>query len=337
MIITRTPFRISFFGGGTDIPGFFSEEGGQVLSTAIDKYCYVTARHLPPFFGHSIRLAYSRLETCDSVEKIQHPLIRTALQDFHRDQVEIHYDADLPGNSGLGSSSAFGVGLASCLTAMEGRLASKRELAERVINWERNVLKEAGGYQDQIAAAYGGMNHIQFFGENNFSVHPYPLTRGLREGMLHRMILCCIPKQRLSANVSVAREVSKEGVRENLRFIRDSVNEGLACMQSGDLDGFGRLLHETWLRKRSFSHVTDQDIDDTYNRAVAAGALGGKLLGAGGGGFMLLWCRDDNRAKVIESLSPLLVVPIDFDFTGNQIIYYNDSLSSRISKDDTSV
>ncbi|MBV5341180.1 MAG: kinase [Deltaproteobacteria bacterium] len=326
MIITRTPFRISFFGGGSDIPAFFREEGGQVLSTSIDKYCYVTVRHLPPFFSHSIRLAYSRLETCDSFDKIQHPLIRVALQDFNREQIEIHYDADLPGNSGLGSSSSFGVGLANCLTAMDGLLASRKELAERVIHWERNILNEAGGYQDQIAAAYGGLNHIRFSGESDFSVSPYPLTKNLRSAMLGRMILCYIPKSRLSDSVSVAREIDKKTVRENLKYIRDAVDEGLSLLQSGDLDNFGSLLHENWLRKRAFSHVTDQDIDDVYNRALNSGAIGGKLLGAGGGGFMLIWCKDDNRDEVIKALAPLLVVPFDFDYNGTQIIYFSDSI-----------
>ncbi len=326
MIITRTPFRISFFGGGTDIPGYFREEGGQVLSTTIDKYCYVTARKLPPFFSHSVRLAYSRMETCSSLDEIQHPLIRVALQEFKRNCIEVHYDADLPANSGLGSSSSFGVGLASCLTAMDGRTASKKELAERVINWERNVLDEAGGYQDQIAAAYGGMNHIRFFGNSEFAVHPYPLTRALREAMRERMVLCYVPKQRLSAGVSVARDVNKAVIRENLRFIGASVEEGLKLLHSPDLDGFGRLLHETWLRKRAFSGVTDDDINGAYDRGMAAGALGGKLLGAGGGGFMLMWCRESERARLVEAMAPLLVVPFDFDADGTRIIYYSDTV-----------
>ena len=326
MIITRTPFRISFFGGGTDIPGYFREEGGQVLSTTIDKYCYVTARKLPPFFSHTVRLAYSRLETCNGLDEIQHPLIRVALKEFKRDRIEVHYDADLPANSGLGSSSSFGVGLASCLMAMDGRTASKKELAERVINWERNILEEAGGYQDQIAAAYGGMNHIRFFGNNLFTVNPYPLTRALRDAMRERMVLCYVPKQRLSAGVSVARDVGKAAIRENLRFIGDSVDEGLKLLHSPDLDGFGRLLHETWLRKRAFSGVTDDDINAAYDRGMAAGALGGKLLGAGGGGFMLMWCRESERAHLVDAMAPLLVVPFDFESDGSRIIYYSDSV-----------
>lgn len=325
MIITKTPFRISFFGGGTDIPSYFCVEGGQVLSTTIDKYCYVSARELPPFFSHSIRLAYSRMETCNSLSEIQHPLIRVALQEFKRDRIEIHYDADLPANSGLGSSSSFGIGLSSCLLAMEGRTASKKELAECVINWEHNVLQEAGGYQDQIAAAYGGLNHIRFFGHNEFAVHPYPLTRTLREAMLERMVLCYIPKQRLSTNFSVARDVGKASVRESLRFIHDSVDESMKLLQVPDLDGFGRLLHETWMRKRSFSGVTDDDINAAYDCAIAAGALGGKLLGAGGGGFMLVWCREGEKANLVEAMAPLLVVPFNFESDGSRIIYFSDS------------
>lgn len=326
MVITRTPFRISFFGGGTDIPGYFREEGGQVLSTTIDKYCYVTARKLPPFFSHSVRLAYSRLETCKSLDEIQHPLIRAALQDFKRDRIEVHYDADLPANSGLGSSSSFGVGLALCLMAMDGRTASKKELAQRVIHWERHVLNEAGGYQDQIAAAYGGMNHIRFFGDNEFSVHPYPLSRAMRQGMRERMVLCYIPKERLSAGVSVARDVGKAATRDNLRYLRDSVDEGLSLLQRSDLDGFGHLLHEAWQRKRAFAGVTDEEIDAAYTRGMAAGSLGGKLLGAGGGGFMLLWSRQGERARLEAAMAPLLIVPFDFENEGSRIIYYSDAM-----------
>lgn len=325
MIISRTPFRISFFGGGSDIPSFFREEGGQVLSTTIDKYCYVTVRHLPPFFNHSIRLAYSRLETCREFDEIQHPLIRAALRDFDRRNVEIHYDADLPGNSGLGSSSSFGVGLTACLHAMEGRISSKDALARKVIHYERHVLAESGGYQDQIAAAYGGFNHIKFFGEGDFAVQPLPVPAERRADMLSRMILCYIPKERLSATVSVARHMSQEANRANLRWIRDSVDVGLNILQDGDLDEFGRLLHESWRRKREFAGVTDPDIDAAYQRAMSAGALGGKLLGAGGGGFMLVWTRQEDRERIAGQLAPLLVVPFGFDDQGTQIIYYSDS------------
>jgi D-glycero-alpha-D-manno-heptose-7-phosphate kinase len=324
MIITRTPFRISFFGGGTDIPSFFCEEGGQVLSTTIDKYCYVTARHLPPFFSHAFRIAYSRLETCRERSEIQHPLVRTILEDFDRKQGEIHYDADLPGNSGLGSSSSFGVGLTAAMYAMDGRIASKDALARKVIHYEREVLLESGGYQDQIAAAYGGFNHIRFFGQNEFSVQTLPVSLAKRNDMLSRMILCYIPKERFSANVSVARAIDRESYRVNLRWIRDSVDTGLKILQDGDLDDFGRLLHEAWQRKREFAGVTDADIDAAYDRAMAAGALGGKLLGAGGGGFMLLWTRPQDRDRIAAQMSPLLRVPFAFETEGVQVIYYRE-------------
>ena len=326
MIIARVPFRVSFFGGGSDIPGFFLEEGGQVLSAAIDKYCYVTVRELPPFFDHSIRLAYSRLETCQSIDEIQHPLIRTALKEFGRDRVEIHYDADLPGGSGLGTSSAFGVGLAVSLAAMEGKVESRRTIAERVIHWERELLKEAGGYQDQIAAAYGGLNHIRFSRDGTFSVHPFPVDRDLRRQMLDRMVLCHTKSSpRLSSDVSVANDLHDPSTISNLRDIRDAVDEAVSLLSCGDLDGFGKLLHETWLRKRSLRGVTNSEIDNIYDRALAAGALGGKILGAGGGGFLLLWCGANNRARVVESLGSFTPVPFGFDNEGARLIYLGDS------------
>lgn len=320
MIISKTPFRISFFGGGSDIPEFFNEYGGQVLSATINKYCYVSARELPPYFDHSIRLAYSKIETCKQFEEIQHPLLRVALKDFNRNNIEIHYDSDLPGRSGIGSSSSFGVGLASCLSKMEGRHLLKEELAKRVINWERNILKENGGYQDQIAAAYGGINHIQFYSPNSFKVDKINLSREIQSAMLERIILFYIPTSRMSSDVSVSRYISDKDVSASLRFIRDSVTEGISLIRSGDMDGLGRLLHETWLRKRSFSGATSSIIDDIYRKAANAGALGGKILGAGSGGFILIWAREGNKSKIIADLHPLLNVPILFDFDGSIVI-----------------
>lgn len=321
MIISKTPFRISFFGGGSDIPAFFNEYGGQVLSTTINKYCYVSARELPPYFDHSIRLAYSKIETCNQFEEIQHPLLRVALKDFSRNNIEIHYDSDLPGRSGIGSSSSFGIGLASCLSLMEGRHLSKEELAKRVINWERDILKENGGYQDQIAAAYGGINHIQFYSPNSFKVDKINVNEEILSAILERMILFYIPTNRISSDVSVSRQIFGKDISASLRFIRDSVTEGISLMRAGDMDGLGTLLHETWLRKRSFSGVTSSAIDDIYRNATNAGALGGKILGAGSGGFILIWARETNKSKIIRDLSPLLNVPILFDFDGSKIIH----------------
>jgi D-glycero-alpha-D-manno-heptose-7-phosphate kinase len=251
-------------------------------------------------------------------------LIRAALSEYGRKDIEIHYDSDLPGNSGLGSSSSFGVGLAISLAALEGRIESRRSVAERVINWERNVLHEAGGYQDQIASAFGGLNHIRFSGECDFSVEPIAADAILRRKMTDRMVLCHIPKSRFSSDVSVARQLDSTATLMSLCFIRDTVDEALQLLQSQDLDGFGRLLHESWLKKREFAGVTDGDIDNVYERAQAAGAIGGKLLGAGGGGFMLLWCQEGMRSKVEAAIAPLLVIPVEFDNTGGQVIYFHD-------------
>lgn len=322
MIITRTPFRISFFGGGTDIPAWFTQEGGQVLSTAIDKYCYVTARDLPPFFDHSIRLAYSAIETVRDPADIRHPLLRVILEDFARNHIEVHYDADLPGNSGLGTSSSFGVGLVAALLGLEGRLPSKKELADRVIYYERYALQEHGGYQDQVAAAYGGFNHIVFHPDGDYSVHPIPLHAERLREFHDSLLLCYIPIKRYSGDVSLANNFRKEKCGEHLRFMHDSVRDALAILQNGSLKDIGHLMHEVWLHKRCFSGVTKPEIDDIYAAGRAAGALGGKLLGAGGGGFMLFHCRREKQARLRKALSRLLFVPFDFDFEGQKIIYY---------------
>lgn len=325
MITTKTPFRISFFGGGTDIPAWFKEEGGQVLSTSIDKYCYVTVRDLPPFFDHSIRLAYSRLETVSEFDEIQHPLIREILRDFDYKNIEIHYDADLPGNSGLGSSSSFGVGLISALAGMKGRLLSNRELASKVIHFEREVLQEHGGYQDQIAASYGGLNHIVFHKDDTFSVNPVVITNEKLIRFKQSLCLYYIPVKRYSSDVSLAKNYSKDSHEENLRYIHDSVNDALHIIQNGDINDLGSLMNETWQRKRQFGGVTTEVIDEIYNTGIKAGALGGKLLGAGGGGFMLFFCPPEKQKDLSNSLEQLLCVPFDLDQDGTKVIYFRNS------------
>lgn len=322
MIITRTPFRVSFFGGGTDIPSWFLQEGGQVLSTTIDKYCYVTARHLPPFFDHSIRLAYSKIETVSQPTEIKHPLIRVILDDFASNHVEIHYDSDLPGNSGLGTSSSFGVGLVAALMGLQGKLLSDKALANKVIHYERHALQEYGGYQDQIAAAYGGLNHILFHTNGDYSVRPLPIHHERLQRLKESLLLCYIPIKRLSSNISLAKGFQKEKHQDKLRFIHTSVDKALNILLHGELDDLGHLMHETWLHKRQFDNVTNQAIDEVYEAAHSAGALGGKLLGAGGGGFMLFYCQKEKQHKVLNALKKLLFVPFDFDQDGVQIIYY---------------
>jgi len=322
MIITRVPFRVSFFGGGTDLPVWFERYGGSVLSTSIDKYCYVTARPLPPFFDHRVRLTYSRIELATSYEEIQHPLIRAALERFQRLDIEIHYDADLPAWSGLGTSSAFGVGLVGALAGLRGDMLSRKDLAIEAIRLERHVLKEPGGYQDQVAAAYGGFNHIEFDPSGEFTVHPVVLPPERLNVLQRSLMLCYIPKTRKSGDVSPAGNYKPEAYDPLLKFIHDSVKTALQTLTSGEVRDLGELLHETWLRKRKLPGTSNETIDQVYAAAREAGATGGKILGAGAGGFMLLVCPEEHQRKVRERLSDLLFVPFSFDRSGMQVIHY---------------
>jgi D-glycero-alpha-D-manno-heptose-7-phosphate kinase len=322
MIITRVPFRVSFFGGGTDIPVWFERHGGAVLSTTIDKYCYVTARPLPPFFEHRARLSYSRIELVNALEEIQHPLIRAALERFGRMDIEIHYDADLPAWSGLGTSSAFGVGLVGALAGLEGRMLSKRDLAIEAIRLERHVLKEPGGYQDQVAAAYGGINQIRFDTDGGFEVHPVLLPPERLVVLQRSLLLCYIPKTRKSGDVSPAANYKPEKSDHLLEFLHGSVDTAMEIITEGEMRDLGELMHQTWFRKRQLPGTTNSMIDDAYEAAREAGATGGKILGAGAGGFMLLFCPEELQRKVLARLSNLLFVPFRFDRSGMQVIHY---------------
>lgn len=329
MIITRVPFRVSFFGGGTDIPVWFERNGGAVLSTTIDKYCYVTARPLPPFFDYRIRLAYSRIELASEWSELEHPLIRAALERFDRLDIEIHYDADLPAWSGLGTSSAFGVGLVGALAGLEGRLLSKKDLAIEAIRLERHVLKEAGGYQDQVAAAYGGFNHVEFHATGDFDVHPVLLPPERMAVLQRSLMLCYIPKTRKSGDVSPAANYRPEKSDHLLKFLHESVDTALQIMSSGEMRDLGELMHQTWFHKRQLPGTTNETIDAAYRGAREAGATGGKILGAGSGGFMLLFCPEEMQRAVRERLSDLLFVPFSFDRSGMQVIHYQPDATSR--------
>ena len=326
MIITRTPFRVSFFGGGTDIPDWFTHEGGQVLSTTIDKYCYVTARPLPAYFDHSIRLAYSRIETVSKPSEIRHPLLRAVFEGDDVNNIEIHHDSDLPSNSGLGTSSSFGVGLVCALEGLAGKLVSREELARRAIHYERHVLQEPGGFQDQIAAAFGGFNRITFHKNGGWSVHPLPFPKPRMDALQARLQLCYIPIRRFSGEHSIARDFDRKEHEAKLRFLHRSVDQAVDILAGGDLDDFGRLLHESWLRKREMvaGGGSNPVIDGIYERALAAGALGGKLLGAGHSGFVLLFCPEGQSEAIRQELGELLFVPFRFESEGSRIIYYQN-------------
>ncbi len=309
------------------MPVWFERHGGAVISTTIDKYCYVTARPLPPFFDHRVRLAYSRIELVSELSEIEHPLIRVALQRFDRTDIEIHYDADLPAWSGLGTSSAFAVGLVGALSGLEGRLLSKKDLAIEAIRLERHVLEESGGYQDQVAAAYGGFNHVEFDPAGDFVVHPVVVSPERMAVLQRSLMLCYIPKTRKSGDVSPAANYRPEKSDPLLQFLHESVDIALRIISEGEMRDLGELMHQTWFRKRQFPGTTNATIDEAYQAARDAGATGGKILGAGAGGFMLLFCPEEMQRAVRERLSSLLFVPFAFDRSGMQVIHYQPSES----------
>jgi D-glycero-alpha-D-manno-heptose-7-phosphate kinase len=326
MIISRTPYRISFFGGGTDFPAWFRKHGGAVLATTIDKYCYLTCRYLPPFFEHRIRLVYSRIESCHSLDEIAHPSVREVLRYLKIGRgVEIHHDGDLPARSGMGTSSSFTVGLLHALYALKGFMPSKHQLAEESIHIEQEVLKETVGSQDQVSAAYGGFNHISFLPNGTFSVRPITLTQERLKELNSHLMLFYTGIKRTSADIAESYVNDMEARRRQLRIMKDLIEESISILNNGDdLRGFGELLHEAWQAKRSLSAaVSNSLVDEIYASAVSAGAVGGKLTGAGGGGFMLLFAPPSRQKEIRERLNTLIHVPFKIEFSGSQIIFFD--------------
>ena len=324
MIISRTPFRISFFGGGTDYPAWYRNHGGAVLATTIDKYCYITCRYLPPFFSHRYRVAYSKIETCHKVEEIQHPAVRQVLSYLGIDPgLEIHHDGDLPARSGMGSSSAFTVGLLNALYALKGQIRSKQQLVEESIYVEQELLKETVGSQDQVSAAYGGFNHIRFSQTGEISVRPMTLPQERIQELNSHLVLLFTGVNRTASEVAktYVQDIERRG--HELQMIGKMADEGIDILNgSRDITEFGELMHNTWQAKRSLSsQVSSSRVDDIYQRARSKGAIGGKLLGAGGGGFILFFVRPRDQAKVLRELSELLHVPFRFEHSGSQIIF----------------
>lgn len=326
MIINRTPFRISFFGGGTDYPEWYRDHGGGVLATSIDKYCYISVRELPPFFDHKFRVVYSIVENVQEIREIQHPAVRGVLEWLKVAKgLEIHHDGDLPARSGLGSSSAFTVGLINAVHALEGRYVSKDSLANEAIHVEQCVLQEQVGLQDQVTAAFGGFNHISIAPDGSYSVRPMVLPRERLNALQDHLLLIFTGISRTAAEVAQTVVKNLKAKAGDMQTMQQMVDEAIAILSSptADLTEFGRLLRETWALKRALSdRVSNSTVDGLLETAMRAGALGGKLLGAGGGGFMLLFVRPQDRARVQESLRHLISVPFRFEMSGSRIVLY---------------
>ncbi len=328
MIISRTPYRVSFFGGGTDYPAWYLEHGGEVLSAAINRYCYLTCRWLPPFFRHRSRVVYSLIEDVASNGDIQHPAVRECLRFLDIEGgVEIHHDGDLPKMTGLGTSSAFAVGLLNALHRLLGETCGPMRLAEEAIHVERDLCGERVGAQDQTASAFGGLNHIRFGKNDSIAVEPVALPAGRLEAFERSLMLFFTGFSRYSSEVvgEQLRNLPEKG--RELGEMAAMVPEGIRILRGeGDLGDFGRLLHESWQLKRSLSsRVSTPEIDGMYETARRAGAIGGKIAGAGGGGFLLLFAEPERQAEIEKALAPLLRVPFRIDGTGSRILYAGDA------------
>ncbi|HEY2810006.1 MAG TPA: hypothetical protein VGJ00_01245 [Rhabdochlamydiaceae bacterium] len=327
MIISRTPFRISFFGGGTDYPTWIREHGGAVIGTTINHYCYISCRYLPPFFEHNYRICYSKIESVKQIEQIEHPAVNGVLRylKFQNQNLEIHHDADLPARAGLGSSSAFTVGLCNALLTLREQSISSGELARLAIDIEQNILKETVGCQDQTLTAHGGLNCVYFSADGHISVHPVPIHEN-RTLMLQNHLLLFFTGFSRYADVIAKSKVANFHMRKKeLHRMYRMVQESLDILQNEreDLASFGELLHESWQLKRSLSEkISSPQINEIYERGMQAGALGGKLLGAGGGGFMLFFVPPYKQATVKQALNDLLHVPFRFENSGSKIIVH---------------
>lgn len=326
MIITRTPHRISFFGGGTDYPSYYLRHGGRVLGVAIDKYCYLNVRRLPPFFEHKHRIVYSRQENINAISEIQHPSVRETLGYLAIDYgVSIHHDSDIPARSGMGSSSSFTVGLLKGMLALEGRHISNSELAHKAIHIEQKLIKENVGSQDQVLAANGGFNRISFLTNGEIVVEPLvmPLERLAR--FESNLLLYYTGISRFASEVAAEQISNTHRNIDALDQMKALVDEAFSILtdQRRDLDEFGNLLNHTWrLKKALSSKITTPDIDALYELALRNGAIGGKLLGAGGGGFLLFYALPEQQPALRRSLCKLLNIPFKFDFEGSKIIVY---------------
>jgi len=327
MIITRTPLRISFFGGGTDYPLWYKENGGAVLSTTINKYCYINCRYLPPFFNYKYRIRYVEREETQDVSEIKHPSVRECLKFINIEHgIEMVHTSDIPARSGVGSSSAFTVGFLHALNALKGKMITKRQLARDAINVEHNLIKENVGTQDQVAVAFGGLNKIEFGGEDEFYVHPITIPKEKIELLQSHLMLFFTGFSRNASDIAGEQIKKTPALKSQLQGMQGMVDKAVDILNSDscDIRDFGKLLHESWQIKRSLTHmISTNEIDAIYEAACKAGALGGKLLGAGGGGFILLFAEPEVQPKIKEKLRNILYVPFSFEKLGSQVIMYS--------------
>lgn len=325
MIITKTPFRMSFFGGGTDMEDYFKEHGGSVLSTTFDKYCYVNVRHLPRFFDYSTELSYSKTERVTNVEDVEHPAIREAMKMLDMQEIRLTYEADLPARSGLGTSSSFAVGMLNAFYALKGKYVDKKKLADEAIYLERVLCNEAGGWQDQIAASYGGFNRINF-GPDGYEVLPIIISPERKKQLNDNLLMFFTGFTRFSSEVQKANAASSP-IDKNiyLKQMYELVDEAEHVLvdKERELDDFGRLLDKTWnLKRQTGGAVSTNSIDGLYARGIEAGALGGKLLGAGGGGFLIFYVQPEKQEAVKKAMSDLMFIPFEFENGGTRVIHY---------------
>ena len=325
MVITKTPFRMSFFGGGTDMEFFFREYGGAVLSTTFDKYCYVNVRHLPRFFDYSTELSYSKIERVTDIEQINHPAVRNAMKMLDMHEIRLTYEADLPARSGLGTSSSFAVGMLNAFYALKGKYADKKKLSDEAIYLERVLCQEAGGWQDQIAAAFGGMNRIDFNKDGTYDVRPIIIHPDRKKQLNDNLLMFFTGFTRFSSDLQKANQAGYDEKVKQLRQMYALVDEAERVLEDkqSDLDDFGRLLDATWrLKRQTGGAITTNSIDALYEKGIEAGALGGKLLGAGGGGFLGFYVQPEKQAALKEAMKDLLYVPFQFEDGGTRVIHY---------------
>ena len=324
MIISKTPYRISFFGGGSDYPSWYLKNGGMVLSSTINKFVYISCRNLPPFFNHNYRIVWSKLETVKKINQINHKPIRKILDYYNiKNGLEIHYDGDLPARSGMGSSSVFVVGLVNLLNNLMGKNITKKNLAKKSIFFEQKILKENVGSQDQIAVSYGGFNKIIFRRGGDFNVSKISLSKKVINDLNDNLLLVYTGITRNAHDIAkdYINKLDKSKSSHILRIL-NFVNIAESILMNGDINDFGRLLHESWIEKKSLSsNISNSNIDNIYQFAIKKGALGGKLLGAGGGGFFLFYVPKRIKKKFLKSLKKMIVIPFKFSDEGSEIMF----------------